>query len=95
MSMESETGFATVTAKGQIVIPKGIRKRAGINEKDRLACFNAGEFVVLRKVEIPDLQAEFRRISEKFSKFAAEKGIRERDVINAVRKERAESRSRH
>lgn len=51
--------FCSVTAKGQIVIPKALRALLGINENDKLACFSSGGFLVLKKVDAPDFKAEF------------------------------------
>ena len=54
-----EYEFTTVTSKGQIVIPKQVRDRAGLKVNDKLACFFSEGFVVLRKVETPDFKSEF------------------------------------
>ncbi|MEW6329672.1 MAG: AbrB/MazE/SpoVT family DNA-binding domain-containing protein [Candidatus Micrarchaeota archaeon] len=84
----NDAELTSVTAKGQIVIPKDLRDRVGIHEKDTLACFDVKDFIVLKKIEIPSLEKEFKEIARRISKAAKAKGITEADVIRAVRKRR-------
>ncbi|MCH8294161.1 AbrB/MazE/SpoVT family DNA-binding domain-containing protein [Candidatus Poribacteria bacterium] len=43
-----ETNIATVTAKGQITIPKAIRQALGIQQKDRFLFVVEGEQMVVK-----------------------------------------------
>jgi len=42
------TNIATVTAKGQITIPKAIRQALGIEERDRLLFIVEGQHIVVK-----------------------------------------------
>ena len=42
------TNIATVTAKGQVTIPKRIRQALGLEEKDRLLFVVEGERVIMK-----------------------------------------------
>lgn len=83
------TEVAKVTSKGQVVIPAEIRRALGLEEGSRLAVSRAGDFVVMRKVEIPDLEAEFEELTRLGRALAEEKGIEsEEDVVEAIHRGR-------
>ncbi|MFA6048759.1 MAG: AbrB/MazE/SpoVT family DNA-binding domain-containing protein [Candidatus Micrarchaeia archaeon] len=69
MVSENPTGveFCTVTSKGQIVIPKDLRDRAGLRENDKLACFESQGFIVLKKVGMPDFKSDFEEALHRVS----------------------------
>ncbi len=69
MASDAPTGveFCTVTSKGQIVIPKDLRNRAGLRENDKLACFESQGFIVLKKVGMPDFKADFEEALHRVS----------------------------
>jgi len=61
--MQAE-GVVKVSTKGQIVIPKDVRKRLGITPGKKLLMAVGKEEIVLRKVEDLTLEEMSKRISE-------------------------------
>jgi AbrB family looped-hinge helix DNA binding protein len=87
-----EPEIATVGTKGQIVIPRQIRRELGIKPKTKLAIYSKGGRLVAAKVEAPTLGDElknlFREIDERYK---GKKRPTEREIlaeIQAYRKER-------
>ena len=79
-----------VTSKGQVVIPREIRKDLGIEEGNQLVVSRLGDIVLMKKVAIPDPKAEFKKLTKLGSKFAKQKGIRsESDVVERIHKAEA------
>ncbi|MFQ5406493.1 MAG: AbrB/MazE/SpoVT family DNA-binding domain-containing protein [Candidatus Micrarchaeia archaeon] len=79
--------FTTVTSKGQVVVPKAIRVKAGIGVNDKLACFFSEGFVVLRKVETPDFKSEFEgAFSKKEGAFDSSAEEFSSDILAGVKK---------
>ncbi len=56
-----EAGIGTVTSKGQVTVPKDVRKALGVSEGDRLVFDVEGERAFIRKAPRESLPALFRR----------------------------------
>lgn len=67
-----------VSPRGQIVIPKEIRKSLGIFPGKKLIVMTRDNEVLLKKIE----QVSIREISEKVEKTAKEKGINVDELIS-------------
>jgi antitoxin PrlF len=79
MSKEiSIMAYSTVTSKGQVTIPKAVRKRMGIDEGSRLLFVDDGDRILVYKVEggLEDLYGmvehtgppiDFRRMKEEIA----------------------------
>ena len=83
-----------VSSKGQIVIPKAIRKKMGIVEGDRVLVYATGDIIVLRRVRESEkvLSAVSASIREKIAqRQVTPEGVEE--AISTVRREKAESRT--
>ncbi len=91
--MTQEPEVATVSEKGQIVIPQSLRKEMGIKSKTKFVVFGRGDIVIMKKLELPDFKKEweeiFKVMDEKRLK-VSEKEIL--DEIAAVRKAKRRSR---
>lgn len=79
-----ETELVKMSPKGQLVVPQEIREEEGFRPGDRFVPLPVKDGVLFKRVAIPDLKAEFKKIgsqvSEKFKKY----GITQKDVNEAV-----------
>ena len=79
------TEVTKVSSKGQVVIPREIRKTLGLKEGSRLAVDNLNNVIIMKKVDIEDLKREFKKLTKRGEKFAKEKGIlNEEDVVKII-----------
>lgn len=84
----SETDLVKVSPRGQVVIPKDLRDLLGLKGGDRLLARADGDVIMLKKVEIPELQEGWERIFRQSEKLAKEKGIGEVDVERIIHSRR-------
>jgi antitoxin PrlF len=66
-----------VSSKGQIVIPKEVRKKTGIKAGEKLLLLTSDGDIVLRKTKEPSLD----EIADKIDKVTKEKGINVDELI--------------
>ncbi|MDG7008920.1 MAG: AbrB/MazE/SpoVT family DNA-binding domain-containing protein [Nitrososphaerota archaeon] len=83
----------TVSEKGQVVIPKSLRKELGIKPRTKFLVYGRGDTVIMKRLELPDLRKEwdeiFRAMDAKKLKISEKEIL---DEIAAVRRERHRSR---
>jgi AbrB family looped-hinge helix DNA binding protein len=60
--MESEPEITIMGEKGQVVIPKELRKHLGVEPKTRFLVFGSGDLIVLKRLALPDIQKEWEAI---------------------------------
>lgn len=60
--MESEPEITTMGEKGQVVIPKSLRKHLGVEPKTRFIVFGRGDLIVLKRLALPDIREEWEAI---------------------------------
>lgn len=84
--------FVRLSRKGQIVIPQSIRQSLSLREGMPLAITTIDKMIVLRKVEVPDIEKEWDAIFAWGRRYAREKGIKPKDVAAAIREARKERR---
>jgi AbrB family looped-hinge helix DNA binding protein len=81
-----------VSEKGQVVIPKAIRERMKI-AKMKLLVHCYGDTLILKKLEIPDvekkLEALYRRIDRKIAKYGE---LSEEEINEEIQRYRREKR---
>ncbi|MBS7633701.1 AbrB/MazE/SpoVT family DNA-binding domain-containing protein [Candidatus Bathyarchaeota archaeon] len=51
-----------MSEKGQVVIPQSIRKELGIKPKTKFLVYGRGDTVIMKKLELPDLNKEWEEI---------------------------------
>src|SRR2546428_11713042 len=80
--MAQEPEVATVSEKGQIVIPQSLRKELGIKPRMKFVVFGRGDTVIMKKLELPDVRKEWEEIFKVMDK----KGLKlsEREVLDEV-----------
>ena len=58
-------GEVTVmSVRGQVVIPKEIRRRLKLKPKDRLIVYGKEGTIIMRRLELPELRETFERIKQ-------------------------------
>ena len=87
-----EPEITIVSEKGQVVIPKAIRERMKI-AKMKLLVYCYGDTLILKKLEIPDvekkLEALYRRIDRKIAKYGE---LSEEEIDEEIQRYRREKR---
>jgi AbrB family looped-hinge helix DNA binding protein len=83
--------LATVTSKGQITIPAGIRRKLGLQTGSKVLFFDSGEEVVMKK-NSPETALE--AIQSVLAPLAHEQGIlTDEDVMALVKEYRSRSKA--
>lgn len=86
-----EPEIATMGKRGQVVIPKQFRERLGLSERSRFVVYGKGDVIVFKRLELPDLEAEWEEIFEMVDE--KELDLTEEEIREEVQAEREESRS--
>ncbi|MEM4727723.1 MAG: AbrB/MazE/SpoVT family DNA-binding domain-containing protein [Candidatus Bathyarchaeia archaeon] len=76
-----------VSGKGQVVIPKSIRKKLGLEPKTKLLIYGYQDAVILKKLEVPDVAKELEEIYRKIDSRIAKYGELTDEEIDEVIKE--------
>ena len=90
----SRVVLTKMSTKGQVVIPKAMRKDLDMDEGDIFAVFGKDDSIVLTRVNIPS-EEEFEEMMRWGREFARRKGITREDVQKAVDEVREEKRKAH
>jgi len=72
-----------VSSKGQIVIPKKVRKRLGIKEGEYMVLIQDGDILIMKKLDI-----DVERVLAEGENLAKKLGITREDVEGAIREVR-------
>ena len=86
-----ETELVKMSPKGQLVVPQEIRKIAGFDSGDRFIPFPIKGGVLFKKVDIPDVKLEFKKLSKEIEQQFLRKKVTPKDVNEAVRWARRKS----
>ena len=90
--------IATISSKGQIVLPKKVREEAGLVEQDKVLIISDKEQIILRKVSKEKAKKRLLELLDIISEKFKERNITEEDIqeaIKEVRDEKNKSRSRY
>ena len=74
-----------MSPKGQLVVPKDIRKQENFKPSDRFVAVRIKEGVVFKRVSIPNVEAEFKSLSKEIAEHFKKKNVTQRDVKEAVK----------
>ncbi len=71
--VREKADVTVVSSKGQVVIPQEIRRRLGITPKTKMLVYGYRDAVILKKIEVPDIEKKlremYRRIDKKIAKY--------------------------
>jgi AbrB family looped-hinge helix DNA binding protein len=79
--------ITSVSSRGQIVIPQGLRNRMSIHTGEKFVVIGGDNTIVLKKLEMPSFGA-VDKLLEKTRDFAKKKRIKETDIENAIKQAR-------
>lgn len=74
-----------MSPKGQLVVPREIRIKEKFQPSDRFVAFDIKGGVLFKRVNIPDVRAEFGSLSREIAKQFKERKVKEKDVEEAIR----------
>lgn len=80
-----ETDLVKMSPKGQLVVPQEIRADEGFTPGDRFVPFPVKGGILFKKVEIPNVKAEFQKLSQEIEKQFKKKKVSPDDVDGAVK----------
>jgi AbrB family looped-hinge helix DNA binding protein len=84
--------ITNMSSKGQVVIPNEFRKTLGLTSGSPLAVYTDGSTLLLKPVEMPDVESFAKLLKE--SRHAAKAArLKQSDVKKTFKKVRNESRS--
>ena len=83
------TAITKISTKGQIVIPSEIRKELGLEIGSSVLVTKMQDFVLLKKVNVPDVKKEFELLTKWGKHHAKKRGIKsEEDVVRMIHEAR-------
>ncbi len=74
-----------MSPKGQLVVPRDIRKQENFKPTDRFVAVRIKEGVVFKRVKIPNIEAEFKSLSKEISQHFKRRGINGNDLKGAIK----------
>lgn len=80
-----ETDLVKMSPKGQLVVPQSIRMEEGFATGDRFVPFPVKGGILFKKVEIPNVKAEFQKLSQEIEKQFKKQKVTPEDVNEAVK----------
>lgn len=86
-----DTDLVKMSAKGQLVIPQEIRADEGFIPGDRFVPFPVKGGILFKKVEMPDVKAEFQKLSKEIEKQFQKQNVQTEDVNEAMKWARRKS----
>lgn len=77
----------TVTTKGQIAIPKEVRKELNIDNGSKLFVYVYGDTIMMKVLKLPNPE-EFKRKLDEAEKWAESVGLTEEEVNRVIKEVR-------
>jgi len=84
--------IASVSSRGQLVIPKEIRKALGVKSKDKFFVMQKDDTIVLKKIDQEKAKKKMLELMDYFTEEFKKAGITREDVENEIRAYREEKR---
>lgn len=89
--MTQEAEITTMSEKGQIVIPKRIRKNLNIKPRTKFAVYTKDDMIIMKAFELPNLEKEWSEIFSNADNKNLGK-ISEKEVYDEIQSLRAAKR---
>lgn len=78
----------TLSSKGQIVLPAGVRKSMSLRNGDKLVMYSEGDVIMLKPIQLPT-EEEFKAQLDEAQQWAASVGYMEDDVNSIIKETRS------
>ena len=78
----------TLSSKGQIVLPAGVRKSMSLKNGDKLVMYSEGDVIMLKPIQLPT-EEEFKAQLDEAQQWAASVGYTEDDVNSIIKETRS------
>jgi AbrB family looped-hinge helix DNA binding protein len=92
--VKEKADVTVVSSKGQVVIPQEIRRRLDITPKTKMLVYGYRDAVILKKIEIPDVEKKlremYRRIDRRIVKYGE---LTQEEIEEEIQKYRKAKRS--
>ncbi len=86
-----ESDLVKMSPKGQLVVPQEMREKEGFTPGDRFVPFLVKDGVLFKRVVIPDIKAEFEKLSKEVEKQFKKHKVTTKDVDEALKWKRQRS----
>lgn len=86
-----DSDLVKMSPKGQLVVPQEIRDKEGFTPGDRFVPFPVKDGVLFKRVIIPDVKAEFGKLSKEIEKQFKKHKVATKDVDEALKWKRRKS----
>ncbi len=76
--------LATVSSKGQVVIPRRMRAGLGLSKNTRLILVSDKEALLMKKISESNIQVRMRKLLDTFSEKFKKEAIKETDIKKEI-----------
>lgn len=87
----SQLEFATMSSRGQVVIPGDIRKQLGLEEGTRFMVYSDGVNLLMKPIVTPSAEA-FKKMVRASQKHAKAARLKKSDIAKAIKEVRKRAR---
>ena len=84
----SDIELTTLSSKGQIVIPLGVREELDLQEGETFAVMGKGDTIILKKVFLPSKKELFEKMHGWGVRFAKKRELQEEDLQGLIKRGR-------
>jgi AbrB family looped-hinge helix DNA binding protein len=74
-----------MSEKGQLVVPKRIRKKEGFSSSDRFIAIEVKDGVLFKRLDMPKVEIEFESLSKDIQAHLRKQKVKQEDVAEAVK----------